>query len=55
MVLTTESHMDYRVADLVEVMEAVDSPWLRHNFDFANSIPSSRIRSTPRGWPRRTP
>ena len=37
-VLTTESHMDYRVADFVKVMEAIDSPWLRHNFDFANSI-----------------
>ena len=37
-VLTTESHMDYRVADFVQVMEAVASPWLRHNFDFANSI-----------------
>ncbi len=37
-VLTTEAHMDYRVADLVQVMEAVDSPWLRHTFDFANSI-----------------
>jgi len=37
-VLTTESHMDYRVADLVQVMDAVASPWLRHNFDFVNSI-----------------
>lgn len=37
-VLTTESHMDYRVADLVQVMETIDSPWLRHTFDFANSI-----------------
>ena len=37
-VLTTESHMDYRVADYVQVMDAVASPWLRHNFDFVNSI-----------------
>ena len=37
-VLTTESHMDYRVADFVQVLDAVSSPWLRHNFDFANPI-----------------
>ena len=37
-ILTTEAHMDYRVADLVHVMEAVASPSLRHTFDFANSI-----------------
>jgi sugar phosphate isomerase/epimerase len=37
-VLTNESHMDYRVAEYVQVLEAIDSPWLRHTFDFANSI-----------------
>ncbi len=37
-VLTTEAHMDYRVADLVMVMETIDSLRLRHTFDFANSI-----------------
>ena len=37
-VMATESHMDYRCADLLAVMEAVDSPWLRHCFDFANPI-----------------
>ena len=38
LVMTNESHMDYRVADYIQVLEAVDSPWLRHTFDFANSI-----------------
>ena len=38
LVLTNESHMDYRVAEYIEVLEAVDSPRLRHTFDFANSI-----------------
>ncbi len=37
-VMATESHMDYRCAELLAVMEAVDSPWLRHCFDFANPI-----------------
>jgi sugar phosphate isomerase/epimerase len=38
LVLTNESHMDYRVAEYLQVLEAVDSPWLRHTFDFVNSI-----------------
>ena len=38
MMMTNESHMDYRVADFIDVLEAVDSPWLGHCFDFANSI-----------------
>ena len=38
LVLTNESHMDYRVAEYVQVLEAIDSPFLRHTFDFANSI-----------------
>ena len=37
-VLTNESHMDYRVADLIAVREAIGSPWLMHCFDFANPI-----------------
>ena len=38
LVLTNESHMDYRVAAYLQVLETIDSPWLRHTFDFANSI-----------------
>lgn len=38
LVMAHEAHMDYRVADYVQVLEGVGSPWLRHNFDFANSI-----------------
>ena len=38
LVLTNESHMDYRVAEYLQVLETIDSPWLRHTFDFANSI-----------------
>ena len=37
-VMATEAHMDYRCADYLAVMQAVDSPWLRHCFDFANPI-----------------
>ncbi|MBM4436246.1 MAG: sugar phosphate isomerase/epimerase [Actinobacteria bacterium] len=36
--MTNESHMDYRVADFMQVRAAVASPWLLHCFDFANSI-----------------
>lgn len=38
MIMVTEAHMDYRCADLLEVMATVDSPHLRHCFDFANPI-----------------
>lgn len=38
MTMTNESHMDYRVAEFMQVLEAVDSPLLMHCFDFANSI-----------------
>ncbi len=37
-VMAHEAHMDYRVSELIDVLEALGSPWLRHNFDFANSI-----------------
>ncbi|MEW6752512.1 MAG: sugar phosphate isomerase/epimerase family protein [Candidatus Latescibacterota bacterium] len=36
-VMALENHMDYRCAEIAEVIAAVDSPWLRVNFDFANS------------------
>ncbi len=36
-VLAFENHMDYRIAEIVQVVEAVDSPCLRINYDFANS------------------
>ncbi len=35
-VMAFENHMDYRVSEIVQVVEAVDSPWLRINYDFAN-------------------
>ncbi len=35
-VLAFENHMDYRISEIVQVVEAVDSPWLRINYDFAN-------------------
>ena len=37
-VLAFENHMDYRLAEIVQVVEAVGSPWLRINYDFANSF-----------------
>lgn len=36
-VLAFENHMDYRISEIVQVVEAVNSPWLRINYDFANS------------------
>ena len=36
-VMAFENHMDYRLSEIVEVVEAVDSPNLRVNYDFANS------------------
>jgi sugar phosphate isomerase/epimerase len=38
LVLTNEAHMDYACADLATVLEAVDSPWLRHTFDFGDPV-----------------
>ena len=35
-VLAFENHMDYRISEIVQVVEAVASPWLRINYDFAN-------------------
>ena len=37
-VLAWENHIDYRLAEIVQVVEAVDSPWLRINLDTANPI-----------------
>jgi sugar phosphate isomerase/epimerase len=36
-VMALENHMDYRCTEIAEVVAGVDSPWLRVNFDFANS------------------
>jgi sugar phosphate isomerase/epimerase len=36
-VMAFENHMDYRISEIVQVVEAVDSPALRVNYDFANS------------------
>ncbi|MBI2505519.1 MAG: sugar phosphate isomerase/epimerase [Candidatus Latescibacteria bacterium] len=36
-VMAFENHMDYRCSEIAEVVAGVDSPWLRVNFDFANS------------------
>ncbi|MBM4437029.1 MAG: sugar phosphate isomerase/epimerase, partial [Actinobacteria bacterium] len=38
LVLATEGHMDYRCAEYAQVLEGVNSPWVRHVFDFADSI-----------------
>ena len=38
LVLTNEAHMDYGCTELAEVLEAVDSPWLRHTFDFGDPV-----------------
>ncbi len=38
MLLTNEAHMDYRCRDLAAVLDGVDSPWLRHTFDFGDPI-----------------
>ena len=35
-VMAFENHMDYRLSEIVHVVEAVGSPWLRINYDFAN-------------------
>ncbi len=37
-VLALENHMDYRMSEIVPVIEGVDSPWLRVNYDFSNSL-----------------
>ncbi len=34
--LAFENHMDYRLSEIVQVVEGVASPWLRINYDFAN-------------------
>ena len=36
-VMALENHMDYRCTEIAEIISEVDSPWLRVNFDFANS------------------
>ena len=36
-VLAFENHLDYRISEIVQVVERVDSPSLRINYDFANS------------------
>ena len=33
-----ENHRDYRMSEIVPVIEGVDSPWLRINCDFSNSL-----------------
>jgi|GEM_PF-601699 sugar phosphate isomerase/epimerase len=38
LVLTNEAHMDYGCAELAEVLDGVDSPWLRHTFDFGDPV-----------------
>lgn len=37
MVLAFENHLDYRISEIVQVVERVDSPCLRINYDFGNS------------------
>ena len=37
-VMAFENHMDYRCTEIAEVVSAVDSPWLRVNYDFGNSL-----------------
>ena len=37
-VMAFENHMDYRCSEIARVVAGVDSPWLRVNFDFANSL-----------------
>lgn len=37
-VMAFENHMDYRCSEIAQVLTAVDSPWLRVNYDFANSF-----------------
>jgi len=37
LVLAFENHMDYRISEIVQVVERVDSPALRINYDYANS------------------
>ena len=36
-VMAFENHMDYRISEIVPVVEALSSPWLRINYDFSNS------------------
>ena len=35
--LAFENHMDYRISEIVQVVQGVDSPWLGICYDFANS------------------
>lgn len=37
-VFAFENHMDYRISEIVQVVKGVNSPWLRINYDFANSF-----------------
>ena len=37
-VLAFENHMDYRISEIVPVVQGVASPWLRINYDFSNSL-----------------
>ena len=37
LVLAFENHMDYRISEIVQVVERVDSPSLRINYDYGNS------------------
>ena len=43
--LCFENHMDYRISEIVQVVEAVDSPSLRINYDFVFSKRSIHRRS----------
>ncbi len=38
-IMAFENHMDYRLSEVVEVVEAVDSPWLRIMVDTSNPFP----------------
>lgn len=54
-VLALENHMDYRMSEIVPVIEGVDSPWLRINYDFSNSLNVVEdTKSRPLTWRRPT-
>ena len=36
--LAFENHLDYRISEVVQVVQGVDSPWLGINFDTANPV-----------------
>lgn len=38
LVLAVENHMDYRLSEIVQLVEGVGSPWIRINLDTANPI-----------------